>query len=216
MATDVDNDRHGTRTRHHPRATVASLTTGSEATGESLTAGGERVKFVARSGERMPRESSDPRSIDVLVVHADDVVAALAATAQGRDTVLRVTPPFRGRQRARIHVVVGVDGAEESATASETSRIGADELSEPRDTLHVPADAFVSADAPSFPRAPDTEPTPAASPEYDVDEHFERHEDAVADWRETVTEYFRERTRVDGPGGETCEFEVRYLGGGKG
>lgn len=174
----------------------------------------------------MPLESEDPRTVDVLVVHADDVVAALAATAQGRETVLRVTPPFRGRQRARIHVVEGVDGADgppgggamdgedaRGVEATDAGPVRRADGAEAADPLHVPADAFVSDDAPSFPRAPETEPTPAASPEYDVDEHFDRHEDAVANWRTTVSAYFRERTRTEAPGGEHCEFEVRYLGG---
>ena len=177
----------------------------------------------------MALESEDPRTVDVLVVHADDVVAALAATAQGRETVLRVTPPFRGRQRARIHVVENVDGAasapgdagtidgdsEEGVEGTDARPARRPDGADAADPLHVPADAFVADDAPSFPRAPDTEPTPADSPEYDVDEHFERHEDAVADWRTTVQESFVERTRVDAPGGEDCEFEVRYLGGRK-
>lgn len=150
--------------------------------------------------------------MDVLVVHADDVVAALAATAQGRETVLRVTPPFRRRQRARIHVP-GEMGAQQAAppeaNPAEDSEPSEDTDVEP---LLVPADAFVDEHAPSFPRAPDTEPKPAESPEYDVDEHFERHEDAVADWRERVPEHFRERTRATGSSDERCEFEVRYLG----
>jgi hypothetical protein len=174
----------------------------------------------------MPSESSNPRTVDVLVVHADDVIAALAATAQGRETVLRVTPPFRGRQRARIHVVENVDGADgppsgDRAThAEDAGRIEATDArpvqraddAEAADPLHVPPDAFVADDAPSFPRAPETEPTPAESPEYDVEEHFERHEDAVAAWRERVPEHFRERVRADHPDEGRCEFEARYLG----
>ncbi|WP_227130596.1 hypothetical protein [Halorubellus salinus] len=164
----------------------------------------------------MPVESPDPRSVDVLVVHADDVVAALAATAQGRETVLRVTPPFRRRQRARIHVP-GEMGVQQAAPP-ESNPAGNDERAEDvdADPLLVPAEAFVDENAQSFPRAPDTEPKPAESPEYDVDEHFERHEDAVADWRERVPEHFRERTHVAGPSDERCEFEVRYLGARKG
>lgn len=175
----------------------------------------------------MPPDSEDPRTVDVLVVHADDVVAALAATAQGRETVLRVTPPFRGRQRARIHVVESVDGADAPSSggsamdgedaggieATDAGPVQRADGAEAADPLHVPADAFVSDDAPSFPRAPETEPTPANSPEYDVDEHFQRHEDAVADWRSTVSEHFRERIRTEASGGELCELEVRYLGG---
>ncbi|MFC6955048.1 hypothetical protein [Halorubellus litoreus] len=160
----------------------------------------------------MPVESPDPRTVDVLVVHADDVVAALAATAQGRETVLRVTPPFRRRQRARIHVPGEMKPKQ--AVPPESNPAGETALSDGTDVdpLLVPADAFVDEHAPSFPRAPDTEPKPAESPEYDVEEHFDRHEDAVADWRERVPEHFRERTHVTGPNDERCEFEVRYLG----
>ena len=157
----------------------------------------------------MPAESPDPRTVDVLVVHADDVVAALAATAQGRETVLRVTPPFRRRQRARIHVPESAD-AEDHGDSERDPSSNADAT-----PLLVPAGAFVDADAPPFPRAPDTEPTPADSPAYDVEEHFERHEDAVADWRERVPAHFRDGVAVDGPSGERCEFEVRYLGAAK-
>lgn len=150
--------------------------------------------------------------MDVLVVHADDVVAALAATAQGRETVLRVTPPFRRRQRARIHVP-GEMERQQRASPDANPAADSDPTEETDvDPLLVPADAFVDENAPSFPRAPDTEPKPAESPEYDVEEHFERHEDAVADWRERVPEHFRERTHVTGPNDERCEFEVRYLG----
>ena len=51
----------------------------------------------------------DPEVVDVLVVRADDVVAAVEARDRGRrDAVLRVTPPFAARMRARLHV----EGAE--------------------------------------------------------------------------------------------------------
>lgn len=146
----------------------------------------------------MPVESDDPRDVDVLVVHADDVVAALAATAQGRETVLRVTPPFRPRQRARIHVPTGQDGDSK-----------ADDEPAP---LAVSPTAFVDEDAPSFPRAPDTEPVDPEEPEYDVEEHLERHEDAVAEWRETVPAHFRDDVTAARADGDTVEFEVRYLG----
>jgi hypothetical protein len=151
----------------------------------------------------VPRESDTAREIDVLVVHVDDVIAAVAATAQGRETVLRVTPPFRSRQRARLHVPDERDGADVD-----------DRDIEP---LLVPAGAFVTDDAPSFPRAPDTEPAPAESDMYDVDEHFERHVDAVGDWREHVPQHFRDELTVQvGAGDEaptrTVDVAIRYLG----
>lgn len=46
----------------------------------------------------------DPRDVRVLVVTVEDVVSALAANER-RDAgaVLRVTPPYRARMRARLH-----------------------------------------------------------------------------------------------------------------
>jgi hypothetical protein len=164
----------------------------------------------------MPVDSPDPRTVDVLVVHADDVVAALAATAQGRETVLRVTPPFRRRQRARIHVPGEMQPQHAAPPEGNPPGETPPDQGTDVDPLLVPAEAFVEEESPSFPRAPETEPTPAGSPEYDVEEHFERHEDAVADWRERIPEHFRDRTHAVGPGEERCEFEVRYLGARKG
>ena len=54
-------------------------------------------------------ESDDPEAIRSLAVTAEDVITALEARQRGRrDAVLRVTPPFAGRMRARLHV----EGAE--------------------------------------------------------------------------------------------------------
>jgi len=155
----------------------------------------------------------------VVVVHADDVVAALAATAQGRETVLRVTPPFRRRQRARIHVPGEETGAgpseartrESGESRSAGERVHDEHAAGDADPVSVPAAAFVDDAAPSFPRAPETEPAPAESPDYDVDEHLERHEDAVAAWRAAVPEHFRE-TVTHEVGGATLAVDVKYLG----
>lgn len=174
-------------------------------------AGGERLKSVAPSLAGVPVESDDPRDVDVVVVHADDVVTALAATAQGRETVLRVTPPFRRRQRARIHVPAEsngpsrVDGRPAGPVDEEAT--GASDA----DPVSMTAAAFVDDAAPSFPRAPETEPAPAASSEYDVDEHFERHEDAVVAWRTVIPEHFQATVARD-VGNDVVTFDVKYLG----
>ncbi|MFB6303097.1 MAG: hypothetical protein ABEH78_09590 [Haloferacaceae archaeon] len=53
----------------------------------------------------MPSERDDPTAIRAIVVTAEDVVAALEARRRtGRRAVLRVTPPFAARMRARLHV----------------------------------------------------------------------------------------------------------------
>ena len=55
-------------------------------------------------------EADDPTVIDTLAITAEDLIAALEANAR-RDAgaVLRVTPPFSGRMRARLHLA-GAEG----------------------------------------------------------------------------------------------------------
>ena len=52
-------------------------------------------------------ESEDPTVVRSLAVHADDVVQALETNARADgevEAILRVTPPFSGRMRARLHL----------------------------------------------------------------------------------------------------------------
>lgn len=81
-----------------------------------------------------PSSGSDPTAIHTLAVTTDDVLAALEASDRGRrDAVLRVTPPFSGRMRARLHVAGG-EG----------------EYGEER-PLHLDPRAFVEESLPRFP-----------------------------------------------------------------
>ncbi len=58
----------------------------------------------------MSTGEADPTTIEAIVVTADDVVAALEARHRNRrDAVLRVTPPFAARMRARLHLA-GAEG----------------------------------------------------------------------------------------------------------
>jgi len=51
------------------------------------------------------RQSGDPAVVDTVVVTVSDVVAACEARDRNRrEMVLRITPPFSGRMRARLHV----------------------------------------------------------------------------------------------------------------
>ena len=80
--------------------------------------------------------SPDPTVIDTLVVTTDDLIAALEARDRGRRrAVLRVTPPFSGRMRARLHV----EGREGEYDCGE---------GEP---VHVHPRAFLPDDFPTFP-----------------------------------------------------------------
>jgi hypothetical protein len=139
--------------------------------------------------------SEDPSVVRSIAVTAADVVAALEANER-RDasTVLRVTPPFSGRMRARLH------------------RTGTEGDYGTPEQLHIPPTKLV-ASVPTFPSADDTEDELRADPEveYSAAEHRKRHEAAVEAWRETVRERIRDRITVETPDGPH-EVDVTVLG----
>lgn len=135
-----------------------------------------------------PAGTDDLTAIDALAVTAEDVVAALEARQQrDRPVVLRVTPPFSGRMRARLHVV-----------RDETEVPAGDPA-----PLHVRPERFVE-DPPTYPRPAETEDELRADPsvEYTVERHHDRHAAAVDDWRRQVRERFVSETRIETPDGE--------------
>ncbi len=130
-------------------------------------------------------ESDDPTVIGVLAVTTEDIVTAIEANERrGADAVLRVTPPFSGRMRARLHL----DGAES-------------EYDDPA-PLHLEPDRFVGA-VPAFPSPDDTEDEIRSDPEvtYSPERHRERHEAAVEAWREEVREAVLDAVTVRTPSG---------------
>jgi hypothetical protein len=143
----------------------------------------------------MDRASDDPRRVRTLAVTAEDVIAALEARAQrDQPVVLRATPPFSGRMRARLHVVTG-------------------EYDESPTPLHVDPEALLDDGAPTYPRPADTEDELRAEPdtEYTVERHRDRHADAVDNWRETVLDHVRDTASVETPEGPH-EVGVSLLG----
>lgn len=137
---------------------------------------------------------SDPRRIRSLAVHTDDVLTALEARERGRTAaVLRVTPPFAGRMRARLHV----EGGEGEYDQGESP-------------LHLAPRAFL-AGVPPFPTVDATEDELREAGEYSVERHRERHAAAVAEWRETVRGRLRDRIDVRTPNGPH-RVAVSYLG----
>lgn len=135
---------------------------------------------------------SDPTVLRSVAVHVEDVVAAVQARREGRPAVLRVTPPFSGRMRARIHV----------EQAGE----------KPGEALHVRPDRLLGADAPEFPTAAGTEDRLRASDRPDSPEHRrELHLERIADWRETVPEHIVESLVIETPAGPH-EIVVLTLG----
>ncbi|MFC7045806.1 hypothetical protein ACFQH6_10655 [Halobacteriaceae archaeon GCM10025711] len=120
----------------------------------------------------MAPTSTDPRVIRSIAVTRSDVVAAYEHNRRGgARAVLRVTPPFNGRMRARIHV-------EHDAEYADAVR-----------PIHVQPSALVDTDrVPPYPDPDETGASLRADPEatYSVEEHHERHVEAVAAWREAV------------------------------
>lgn len=138
----------------------------------------------------------DPRSVQTVVVTAEDVVAALEANERGRRegrTILRITPPFSGRMRARIHVETGID------------------YDDPAPVHLAPGDLV--ADPPPYPSPDDTEDALRADPdtEYTPERHRERHVRAVEEWRGTVRAAVVDRVDLPLPG-EPPTVEVAVLG----
>jgi hypothetical protein len=142
-------------------------------------------------------QSDDPTVIRVLAVHTDDVVSALEANAT-RDVraVLRVTPPFAGRIRARLHLA-GTEGTYDADP----------------EPFHVEPERLVADDAPAYPTPDRTEDELRSDPEvtYTPESHRDYHERRVAEWRERVREHVRERTTVETPAG-LHEVRVATLG----
>lgn len=114
--------------------------------------------------------TTDPSVLQSLAISAEDLLAAMEADARGGPrTVLRVTPPFSGRMRARLHVAQAADDEE---------------------TVHIPPRALVD-DAPAYPTPDETADELRSHDEldYSVDRHREYHEQRVDAWRATVLDH---------------------------
>lgn len=142
----------------------------------------------------MPSSSSDPATIQSIAVTVEDVVAAAEANrTTDRTTVLRVTPPFSGRMRARLHV-------RQDSPADD-------------DSVHILPGTLLSEDAPAYPRPANTEDQLRADPsaEYTVERHREFHQEAVEQWRETVPAHVRESVTIE-TASNSHELTVHLLG----
>jgi hypothetical protein len=138
---------------------------------------------------------ADPTVIRVLAVTVDDVVTAIESNER-RDavTVLRVTPPFSGRMRARLHLRGTEPDHEDPAP------------------LHVAPERLV-ASIPPFPTPDETEDELRSEPDvaYSRERHRTRHRCAVETWRRHVRESIRETTTIATPEGD-IEVRIAPLG----
>jgi len=142
----------------------------------------------------MSTESDDPTVVSTIAVTAEDVISAVEATSRGgRETVLRVTPPFSGRMRARIHVPV-------------------DEYDDEPAPIHVEPAALLD-DAPVYPTPATTEDELRADPDetYSRDRHHDYHADRVAEWRERLPAHIVDTVPLDTTAGPH-DVSVTVLG----
>ncbi|MCL9813393.1 hypothetical protein [Natranaeroarchaeum aerophilus] len=145
-------------------------------------------------------EQSDPSAIRSIAVTADDVVTGAERTLRSTDeVVLRVTPPFAGRMRARIHRVrEGEYGVTD------------EEYGDPV-PIHVDPTELI-AELPTYPEPEETEDELRAEPErYTPERHREYHQQVVEDWRETVRERIVDETTLEWDGGHK-RVSVKHLG----
>ncbi len=162
----------------------------------------------------MTSGSADWRAIRSIAVTAGDVIAAHEANREGGPrTVLRVTPPFSGLMRARLHRLV--DGEEPGGGAAAPANEGAaDAGSDVPTPVHVDPADLLAESVPAFPHPDETEDALRADPdaEYTPERHHERHRQAVEDWRERARTNLADAVTVQTPDGPH-EVAVTVLDG---
>lgn len=124
--------------------------------------------------------------VHTIAITTEDVVTAYEHNRRTDvRAVLRMTPPFHGRMRARIHV----ERDDDPPTGTPAP-------------VHVPPARFVAEDdVPPLPRAPDTREE-SGDEEYSVDDHYDRHVDAMDAWRDDVAAAIVDRLAFETPAGD--------------
>lgn len=146
------------------------------------------------------RHGSDgPGVVESIAVRREDLIAAYEHNRQGGDrrAVVRLTPPFHARMRARIHVESG----------------STDDLDSPSPIPVRPSRLIDTGSVPAPPTPDETEDELRRDPdeEYTIESHRERHATAMDEWRTAVERAVRDRTTIDTPEGPH-EVEVKLLG----
>ena len=124
-------------------------------------------------------EADDPARIRSLAVSSEDVANAFVYSRENPGTaVLRVTPPFHGRMRARLHVYHVDDTRETGAIHVPPADLLTEEVVEAYPTLES-----VEGDLADTP----TEDTEAGSSD-DPERVHEAYADTLESWRERARE----------------------------
>ncbi|MFC7324506.1 hypothetical protein ACFQMF_07930 [Halorubrum rutilum] len=136
------------------------------------------------------RGEGGPDRIRSIAVHREDVASALEATLRSdREVVLRVTPPFSGRMRARLHAV----DAGASDPPGEDAAASGERDGDPPTPIHVDPRELVA----EVPPYPEVDETAAAHPDADLETRRRLHEEAVESWRERVRDSVVESVAIE-------------------
>ncbi|MFC6769228.1 hypothetical protein [Natrinema soli] len=150
-------------------------------------------------------DADDPSAIRSIALSPDDAVDAYAYGRENPgEAVLRVTPPFHGRMRARIHVY-RVDDTELTGAVhlSPAEIIEDDVVAEYPDLESARADADDDSDA-------DDDPDEATDSE-ETDRIRERHAEAVEGWQERAREAIVQTVALETDDG-SHRVELKTLG----
>ncbi|WP_226038930.1 hypothetical protein [Natrinema sp. DC36] len=131
-------------------------------------------------------EADDPSAIRSVAVSPDDAVDAYAYSRENPgEAVLRVTPPFHGRMRARIHVYRVDDTELTGAVHLSPAEIIEDDVVAEYPDLESARD-----DPEEDPTDSEKEPTDPdeATDSKETDRLRERHAEAVEAWQERARE----------------------------
>lgn len=153
-----------------------------------------------------PPTSSDPTVIEVLIARHDDVLTAIESYNRGnKQTVLRVTPPFAVRMRARIHRILPNNDPEISLDSGEATP-------EPTSPINISPVAFVDSTRP-IPTVDDIEDQLRhTAADYSINQHHETYQAAIESWREDVAKNLCESITFD-TATQQIAANVSYLGG---
>ncbi|QLK27015.1 hypothetical protein HYG81_05240 [Natrinema zhouii] len=150
-------------------------------------------------------DADDPSAIRSIALSPDDAVDAYAYSRENPgEAVLRVTPPFHGRMRARIHVY-RVDDTELTGAVhlSPADVIAEDVVAEYPDLESARAEADDDSDADDdLDEATDSE---------EADRIRERHAEAVEAWRERAREAIVQTVTLETDDG-SHRVELKTLG----
>ncbi|APW97867.1 hypothetical protein CHINAEXTREME_08770 [Halobiforma lacisalsi AJ5] len=133
----------------------------------------------------------DPSVIQSIAISPDDAVDAYVYTRENPgEAVLRITPPFHGRMRARIHVY-RVDDAHVTGA------------------VHVSAAEVIEDDV--LEEYPELEGELEAVDDAEAERIRKRHAEAVEEWQERAADAIVDAVALE-VDGERREVEVKPLG----